>query len=183
MASENEVDADIVAAMRSDAEAYHDAWLNDPNENPQADDVGRILNHYANRIEAAWKREKAEIEANALAVGGVVEAARHTPCNAAAMRKALVEIDRVVFDKRRHTKEEVEAHRLATEALTVPARQCDVGTAEEQTSRYERFCDFHKWVDDEGVNACSSDCPLYSASECALQWAQTPYEAQEGGAK
>lgn len=45
--------------------------------------------------------------------------------NAAAMREALEEIDRVVFDKRRHTKEEVEAHRLATEALTVPPRNCD----------------------------------------------------------
>jgi hypothetical protein len=35
----NETIADIVAQMRSDAEAYHDAWLNDPNENPQAENA------------------------------------------------------------------------------------------------------------------------------------------------
>lgn len=34
----------------------------------------------ADRIEAAWKREKAEIEADALAVGGCVEASRHKEC-------------------------------------------------------------------------------------------------------
>ena len=68
-------------------------------------------------------------------------------------------------------------------ALSAPARQCDVGTVEEQESRYKRFCDSHKWVDDEGVNACSFDCPLYNASECALRWAQTPHGAQEGSGK
>ena len=36
----------------------------------------------ADRIEAAWKREKSEAEADALAVGGIVEAARHKPGNA-----------------------------------------------------------------------------------------------------
>lgn len=42
--------------------------------------------------------------------------------NAAKMRDALEQIDRIVWDKRRHTKEETEAHRLATEALSAPAR-------------------------------------------------------------
>jgi hypothetical protein len=50
--------------------------------------------------------------------------------NAAAMFKALKQIDRIVWDKRRHTKEEVEAHRLATEALTRPPRNCDVMSLE-----------------------------------------------------
>ena len=68
----------------------------------------------------------------------------------------------------------------AKAALSAPARNCDVGTAEEQESRYERFCDAHKWVDDEGVNECLSDCPLYRALDCALRWAQMPYEAEEG---
>ena len=44
--------------------------------------------HYARRIEAAWKREKAEIEVSALSAGGIVEAQRHKG-NAAAMREAL----------------------------------------------------------------------------------------------
>lgn len=63
---------------------------------------------------------------------------------------------------------------MISHALSEPPRNCDVGMVEEQESRYERFCDSHKWVDDEGVNACSSDCPLYNTSECALHWAQFP---------
>ena len=46
--------------------------------------------------------------------------------NAAAMFNALKQIDRIVWDKCRHTKEEVEAHRLATEALSAPPRNCDL---------------------------------------------------------
>lgn len=33
-------------------------------------------------IETAWKREKAEVEASALAAGGIVEASRHKQGNA-----------------------------------------------------------------------------------------------------
>ena len=98
--------------------------------------------------------------------------------NMAAMREALKEIDRVVFDKRRHTKEEVEAHRLATEALTVPPRNCDVGTAEEQAERFHHQCFEHH------TGRCSPHCktlPAKTRQECALKWAQMPYE--EGGAK
>ena len=55
-----------------------------------------LLAIYADRIEAAWKRERAKVEADALAVGGIVEAARRSTAekssavgNAAAMREAL----------------------------------------------------------------------------------------------
>lgn len=45
---------------------------------------------YADRIEAAWEREKAEVEASALAAGGMVEASRHKQGgNSAAMRAAV----------------------------------------------------------------------------------------------
>lgn len=83
--------------------------------------------------------------------------------NAAAFIKALKEIDRVVFDKRRHTKEETEAHRLATEALTQPPRNCDVGTAEEQTKRHDAYCM-------SGVVLCT-----YACKSCFAQWSQMPY--------
>lgn len=103
-------------------------------------------------------------------------------CNAAATRKALIEIDRVVWDKKRHTKEETEAHRLATEALSAPPRQCDVGTAEDQAVRFRDMC--NKYYDDE--NPCNKKCPLASLSiihgfpRCQAYWAQTPYAAEEG---
>lgn len=55
-----------------------------------------------------------------------------------------------------------------------PLRNCDVGTAEEQSRRYDEFCDIHD---------CRSDCPFFKADSCELSWAQMPYEAEEGGAK
>ena len=101
--------------------------------------------------------------------------------NAAAARKALIEIDRVVFDKRRHTKEEVEAHRLATEALTVPPRQCDVGTAEEQSERFMDFC--RPGNRPPNCEKCKIYPKRMNKFWCQLEWAQTPYEAKEGAGK
>ena len=72
---------------------------------------------------------------------------------------------------------------MTKEARSLPLRNCNVGTAQEQEKRFAKFCDAHKWVDDEGVNACSAYCPLYKTTECALHWAQMPYEETEGGAK
>jgi len=63
------------------------------------------LERYVKRIKEALKREKAEIEANALAVGGIVEAARRREAtaekssavgNAAAMREALVKVKKAI---------------------------------------------------------------------------------------
>ena len=85
--SEETID-DIVASMRRGTK-LPGYW--------RSCDLNEILKFHADRIEAAWRREKAEIEADALAAGGVVEAARHrresvTDCNrtgnAAEMRDA-----------------------------------------------------------------------------------------------
>lgn len=56
----------------------------------------------ADRLEAAWKREKAAIEADALAVGGLVEASRATTekssavGDAAKLREAVIETQSVI---------------------------------------------------------------------------------------
>ncbi len=105
-------------------------------------DLNKILEFHADRIEAAWKREKAEIEAAALSVGGIVEAAREreavTDCNrlgnAAKMREALKEARRVL---RKIYKPELSPldgdNRLISAtvgiinaALSAPARNCDL---------------------------------------------------------
>lgn len=70
---------------------------------------------------------------------------------------------------------------IADNALAAPPRNCDVGTADEQENRFERFCDTHKYVGDDGANICSQDCPCYNNLDCGVRWAQMPYE--EGGAK
>ena len=59
-------------------------------------------------------------------------------------------------------------------ALSAPARQCDVGSAEEQEERFFAFCDTH--------SNCGG-CPHIRIEECALAWEQTPYDAKEGGAE
>ncbi len=57
-------------------------------------------------------------------------------------------------------------------ALAKPPRNCDVGTAEEQAQRFERFCAEHRG------HICRS-CPFRQSTECELAWAQMPYT--EGG--
>lgn len=118
-------------------------------------------------IEAAWKREKAEAEADALAVGGIVEAARHMPGNAAAMHEALEAYLALWnngtmndLDKLRRVVGNMRA------ALSAPARQCDVGTAEDQEARYKMTREVYHTL----------------TLTNALRWAQTPYEAEEGAA-
>lgn len=53
---------------------------------------------------------------------------------------------------------------LATE----PLRNCEVGTAEEQATRFEAYCDSH--------TNCAH-CPL-RGQQCVLAWAQLPYESE-----
>lgn len=59
-------------------------------------------------------------------------------------------------------------------ALVLPRRNCDVGTAEEQAARfkaecYKHFCNNCRFGDDQKI--------------CGIKWAQMPYEAQEGEKK
>lgn len=65
----------------------------------------------------------------------------------------------------------------AKAALAEPIRNCDVGTAEEQYARVRAFCKRHK------VGLRCVDCPVNGVlpKNCALIWAQMPYE--EGGAE
>lgn len=140
------------------------------------------LRHMADLLEAALKREKSAIEADALAVGGMVEAARKPVGNAAAIRHALI----IMYDwilkagnvygypdteqKRR------QLYDMMTKALAAPPRNCDVGTPEEQWTRIRAFCKRHK----TGLRCV--DCPVNGIfpKNCALIWAQMPYE---GGTK
>lgn len=58
------------------------------------------------------------------------------------------------------------------EALAKPLRNCDVGSAKEQTLRFEKFC-----LDHNTINVCCTACPVYKGKgKCELVWAQLPYE-------
>ena len=136
------------------------------------------------RIEAAWKRDVAKVEADALAVGGIVEAARHSPSgNAAAMRDALMEIRVCAMSDY-----EPGADYLIDKcnaAFSAPPRNCDVGTAEEQIRRFNDYCNAHYGIKCNEPE-CGA-CPLWTSGlcgeDCLLKWAQMPYEAEEGAGK
>ena len=74
----------------------------------------------------------------------------------------------------------ISAVEKARRALSAPLRNCDVGTAEEQTDRYKTLCRAQK--------NCNSKCPVMewrgtSFANCEIAWAQMPYQPEEGGAK
>ena len=179
--------ADIVAMVRRAAQYYEGEA--EKSEGPLRESFELSAANYrtiANLVEAAWKREKAEIEADALAVGGIVESARHRPGNAAAMREALescldfiMRLDRAFNPFMQNLLEDAIAK--ANTALSAPPRNCDVGTAEEQAERMRLYCNSHG-EDESGCFRCEK-CPFLTDERCELAWAQMPYEAQEGGAK
>ena len=76
---------------------------------------------------------------------------------------------------------ESEAYAIAAEALSAPARQCDVGTAEEQAQRFHDFCVGNS----SGINGmCKPTCPCivcYDRCQCLAKWAQMPYAGEGAG--
>ena len=108
-------------------------------------------------------------------------------CNIIAMRKALETINRI--DTRRlkcllyelveadildggEINKTISAVEKARHALSAPPRNCDVGTAEEQVERFNKFCLYHK------CSECqfNADDGIYLELECGVRWAQMPYE-------
>ena len=108
--------------------------------------------------------------------------------NAAAMREALVQVSRIAVEMTRKTitgepedRKTVDRWALrlcdiACDAISARPRNCDVGTAEEQSERYEKFCYAHR----SREKGCGG-CPLCDIVCCGFAWTQMPYG--EGGAK
>lgn len=70
---------------------------------------------------------------------------------------------------------------VAKPALAEPVKNCEVGTAGEQHTRFRGFC--------RRMSPCSK-CPVSRVrtpsdieTSCAAIWAQMSYESEEGGAK
>lgn len=68
------------------------------------------------------------------------------------------------------------AFRKAKDALAAPPRNCDVGTAEEQSARYDEFCYQHRTIEH-----CCANCPIVKYANCELAWAQMQYEEEQKG--
>lgn len=101
--------------------------------------------------------------------------------NNAAMRKALIVVyDWILKAGYVHGYPDTEQKRrqlydMMTKALSKPARNCDMGTAEEQEERFKHYCGQHYSACD--VDAECFRCPLSSEkTSCEFAWAQLPYE-------
>lgn len=77
--------------------------------------------------------------------------------------------------------ERIAIYNLAKAALSKPPRNCDVGSEEEQSRRYEAFCEAHHMQCDKGCSACP--CSKKSGVSCELCWSQMPYVEKEGDNK
>jgi len=102
------------------------------------------------------------------------------PSNAAAMRAALSDACYAMFNFLKTQTGGYEEMAIALDkakaALAAPPRNCDVGTPEEQAKRIAEYC---KTQDNHTLNRCAQ-CPLYKFDgDCALVWAQEPYEPRK----
>ena len=128
----------------------------------------------ADRIEAAAKREREAAEADALTVGGVVEAGRHKPGNAAAMRDALVAVKKL-FDGRLMFQQAIRAcHEKVNRALCRTASQlrCRPGGAAGGKIRTLLY----KFTRDGMRCETCPCCGQFPFGKCEFVWAQMPYE-------
>lgn len=96
-----------------------------------------------------------------------------------AVEAALSELDKFgqCHDARLHFADIFHIGRargMLIDALSAPARQCDVGTPEEQFKRYHKFC-----MGGHGCSKCKVG--IRSGAGCSLAWAQTPYDAERKG--
>ena len=169
--SNQETIADIVAAMRDEGHAGDASCL---------EWVSAKFTSYANRIEAAAKRER-EAGAEAAQVCGEIgemigrEANREKSSrvgNSAKMREAFSDACYAMFNFLKTQNggygEMAKALDKAKAALAEPPRNCDIGNALEQVSRHRIWC------------KCGGGCAV-SCKMCFAKWSQMPYE--EGGVK
>lgn len=153
MASENGTVMDVCAEWRDCLESADPSVWNDERIAGLVKTTKAQQLAYLARIEAAWKREEAEIEANALAVGGIVEADRHKPGNAAAMRAALLEIETVAGEAVKNGTMELPQYSkivdIAEEALSAPPHKgkWENGTMYEYEYAYCSECGRAQWAD------------------------------------
>ena len=124
------------------------------------EDAGHMLLQAADMMERESTREKSS------QVG-----------NSAKMREALEEVIDTINEWRSNGEmmehwQYSELFDIADTALSAPPRNCDVGTAEEQTSRFVDFCYRSK-------ECVSCQMAPEEGTDCILAWAQAPYKDSE----
>ena len=94
--------------------------------------------------------------------------------NVAAMRNALESARNWCLNRLCNASCQVTVEGLLSvvnAALSVPPRQCDLGTAEDQLRRWRKYCEnFHYCVD------CPANKKDGISADCFANWSQIPYE-------
>lgn len=163
---------DIVKEIRGNAEHNH-ALV----------EVSKYLTEIADRIEAAANNQFREATKMIPHEEDVSKMETTTPTsekssavgNAAAMRKALESVRNWCLNRLVNSSYQVTIEGLLSvvnAALSAPPRNCDVGTPEEQSARFDAHCRKHM--------GCLT-CPLREKDggvpkHCEFAWAQMPYE-------
>ena len=151
--------ADVVAKMRRFADRH---WMHP---------ACQVMREFADMLDSALKRDRE-----------VVVSKKELPTfgNAAKLRETLVCIGHIAEYLEAGTVNDLNhAYRNIQDrveiALAAPPRECDVGTAEEQAERFQKFClsRTQPW------HGCDGTCPVLMSEKCALNWAQMPYEESE----
>ena len=172
----NETLQDIVAGMRGENgfpvpfAPMRAIWLSD-------------YHALADRIEAAWKRDRADAELYWSGVGHAEAVAEFKWGNMAVMRKAL-KVSRDFAEQIEGKTGEAdvaddagEIVETCEEALKSPPRNCDVGTPEEQIARFKKFC-YSRGISCKG---CPIRDKVSDDNPCCFFWMAEPYG--EGGAE
>ena len=174
---------DIVREMRKDiAEGTVGIW---------SDFGGEIARSYADRIEAAWMREREAGAAAAQICGEIGEMiGREATCKKYSQIFGADTVRDIAEEMLNTSMQDITAKviygwatRLAAceQSVTIcnqlgnTARNCDVGTVKEQAERFDCFCYNHR----SREKGCG-DCPLLDGGPCCeLAWTQMPYEKGE----
>lgn len=151
------------------------------------------LRVYADRIEAAYKRElyeadsMEEIEVDKMDIKQVQLGRGCEMSNNQKLREACDyardmcadAIHLIDADSRKLTEYLKSVVTKMNAALAEPPRNCDVGTAEEQEVRFRNYCWNHSSRDKNMECQCPID--MEGKAGCKLEWSQMPYK--DGGAK
>lgn len=183
--AQSETLVDIVAEMQNFARVGrgHEGTCSD------------LIESYADRIEATYKRDieklNSVIQATVSRSDAEIDRLRREVAelrkqigNAAAMREALEHVEKLAREFAVGNYYVSDFPKMLLDAiqpaLAKPPRQCDVGTAEEQTRRFADYCARHRHTD---LPRCAG-CPLEnlpSGTGCEEAWAQLPYNESEAG--
>lgn len=171
---------DIIADHRQRAKAIlGNGVYEDILEKEEAEDAALDHEIEADRIEAAYKRELGNVqkmrEALIHARAAICKFAKYQ-CDSLSWENSNMQAN--CGDGLCSWRGLCDAKTAINAALVAPARNCDVGTVEEQTARYNKFCCKNKTTE----RSCG-DCPAYFAyaitkKDCRLAWAQMPYEEE-----